>query len=298
VERFVKKRKIMLDPAAVTEEKTIRKSLEDVGVAGDFGKSEIEITYANWKYKEILDAVLPSNLDSVSSYSRVGHVIHLNLREELSPYKFLIGQVLLDKIPNVRTVVNKSSNINSTYRFFEMELLAGVNETEVEVVECGCKFTFDFAKVYWNPRLSTEHERMVKMFRQDDVVLDVFAGVGPFAVPAAKKKCRVYANDLNPEAFAYLKKNAEKNKVHYECFNLDGSEFIAREGSRILKQFWKENWEEPSGNEVHFLMNLPAIAVDFLPAFVGLMEESGYSAKQFIDRCGDSSFFNLNFTFP
>ena len=39
------------------------------------------------------------------------------------------------------------------------------------------------------------------------------AGVGPFAVPAGKKKVFVWANDLNPECHEGLKWAVEKNKV-------------------------------------------------------------------------------------
>ena len=53
--------------------------------------------------------------------------------------------------------------------------------------------------------------------RNGDVVYDVFAGVGPFAVPAARKKCIVFANDLNPDSFKWLQHNMKLNKVssHY-----------------------------------------------------------------------------------
>jgi tRNA (guanine37-N1)-methyltransferase len=51
------------------------------------------------------------------------------------------------------------------------------------------------------------------MFQPDDVVADVFAGVGPFALPAAKKGCAVLANDLNPESYKYLHLNIKDNKV-------------------------------------------------------------------------------------
>ena len=77
----------------------------------------------------------------------------------------------------------------------------------------GCDFRFDFAKVYWNPRLSTEHERVVKLFNANDVVYDVFAGVGPFSIPAVSRRgvSSVLANDLNPESYRYLIENFKQN---------------------------------------------------------------------------------------
>ena len=67
--------------------------------------------------------------------------------------------------------------------------------------------------MYWNSRLHTEHERLVQLFSPDNVIADVFAGVGPFALPAAKKGCGVLANDLNPESYKWLLRNVEINKV-------------------------------------------------------------------------------------
>lgn len=94
-----------------------------------------------------------------------------------------------------------------------MEVLAGPANTEVEVNESGCTFKFDFAKVYWNTRLGDEHERVFSKFCPGEAVADVMAGVGPFAVPAGKKRVFVWANDLNPESYKSLKENIELNKV-------------------------------------------------------------------------------------
>lgn len=42
---------------------------------------------------------------------------------------------------------------------------------------------------------------------------DVFAGVGPIAIAAAKRVRHVYANDLNPNAVDFLQKNCVINKL-------------------------------------------------------------------------------------
>lgn len=149
-----------------------------------------------------------------------------------------------------------------------------------QVRENGFHFEFDFSKVYWNPRLSTEHERVVSMFSRGDVILDVFAGVGPFAVPAARRGCTVLANDLNPQSFHWLKHNCQLNKVNQKVttFNMDGREFIRGPVRERLPALL-------SGDAtVHFVMNLPALALEFLDAFQGLLvpesiKEEGGSGK-------------------
>ena len=124
--------------------------------------------------------------------------------------------MLLDKNSIIRTVINKIDDVGTTsaYRTFDYELLAGVDDLNVELKEQDCIFRFDYSKVYWNSRLSTEHRRIVEFFKKGEAVCDVMAGVGPFAVPAGKKKVFVWANDLNPESYAGLENAIKRNKVH------------------------------------------------------------------------------------
>ena len=123
--------------------------------------------------------------------------------------------MLIDKIANIRTVINKIDDVGSTnpYRTFAYELLAGDPDLNVEINEEGCTFRFDYSKVYWNSRLNTEHRRLVEMFNPGEAICDVMAGVGPFAMPAGKKRCWVMANDLNPDSFVSLQDAVKRNKV-------------------------------------------------------------------------------------
>ena len=131
------------------------------------------------------------------------------------PYKYLIAAVLLDKVHSARTVINKTDDVGSTnvYRTFSYELLAGDPDLNVEINEEDCVFRFDYSKVYWNSRLNTEHKRLVEIFKPGEAICDVMAGVGPFAVPAGKKRCWVLANDLNPDSFRSLDDAITRNKV-------------------------------------------------------------------------------------
>ncbi|KAJ0180099.1 hypothetical protein K1T71_004690 [Dendrolimus kikuchii] len=248
----------------------------------NFDIKEIQLKYENWTFDSIFKAVLPENEEIVSSFSQIGHIIHLNLRDHLLDYRYLIGQVLLDKIKTCKTVVNKSNIIDNTYRNFSMEILAGDEDFLVTVKENNCKFQFDFSKVYWNPRLGKEHERILNFIKSTDVLFDVFCGVGPFAVPAAKRKAKVFANDLNPDSYHWLKHNAKNNKVKEEYFkpyNQDGKDFICHVFKHYIIDLCSGKEKVSKEAKIHITMNLPAMAVEFLKYFNGLIED-----KEILDK--------------
>ncbi|XP_002124503.2 tRNA (guanine(37)-N(1))-methyltransferase isoform X1 [Ciona intestinalis] len=240
-----------------------KQTLSELGVKDKIYDYRITLGYENYKHWDVLRAILPDSEMAARGFSQVGHILHVNLRDHQLPYKNIIGQVLLDKIQTARTVVNKHQNIDNKFRNFEMEVIAGENNFITRIVEHGRKFEFDFSKVFWNSRLSTEHQRISHLVSESDVVFDVFAGVGPFAIPIAKKGCVVYANDLNPESYRWLLHNVALNKTKAKCFNSDGREFIKTELRNYLLT--------RSPHKVHVLMNLPAIAVEFLDVFRGLL---------------------------
>lgn len=204
---------------------------------------------------------------------------------------------MIDKNPGVRTVINKVDDVGeeSEYRTFKYEVLAGPDDMDVEVSEANCIFRFNYAKVYWNSRLNTEHGRLVESFQEGDAVCDVMAGIGPFAVPAGKKKVFVYANDLNPDSHASLVDAVKRNKVDQfvKPFCDDGRSFIKTAAAELLRtdhqvQITKKQSRTESkatkAPEVlksiaqpkffqHYVMNLPATAITFLPSFIGLYTE-------------------------
>lgn len=46
------------------------------------------------------------------------------------------------------------------------QVLAGEGGLEVTIKEHQCRFHFNFAEVYWNSRLSTEHARVIDLIVQ------------------------------------------------------------------------------------------------------------------------------------
>ena len=224
---------------------------------------DFSIGYENLTFQQVSNLVLPDNR-SLSGFSIVGHIAHFNLREEHLPFRHLLGQVVVDKIPVIKTVVNKTQIIGSSeFRNFNFEIIAGETNTVTELVEHGVKFRLDFSKVYWNSRLSREHQRIVNKLSRNDILIDPFCGIGPFALPAAKKGCKVFANDLNPDAVEWLKKNVEVNKIRSECidiFNMDAGEFVTLIVSeKLTEKILKEC------KSFHVTMNLPGTGYNFLP---------------------------------
>lgn len=106
---------------------------------------------------------------------------------------------------------------------------------------------------------------MLGQLKKTDIVCDVFAGVGPFSIRAAKIGCKVLANDLNPASYEYLSKNIEKNKVggKVKAFNQDARVFL----TELLGNGMPELQEFLPFTDIY--MNLPMDAIEFLDVLKG-----------------------------
>ena len=248
----------------------------------DIFKYFIEEEISNKKISEnevSLDKLLKS---LPNGFEIVGKIAHMNLRDEYLKYKYFIGQLILDKNPSLATVVNKIGKIDNIYRTYEMEILAGEENYNVEHKEGNIKFQFDLRKTYWSSRLQNERDRILKLLQKNEVLCDAFCGVGPLALRACKKGLKVYANDLNPDAYEYLNNNIKLNKLNkgnflIKTYNMDAREFIK---SLINLSKYNKDEDEDNGDKIfpvdlhidHFYMNLPKDAIEFMDIFVGLFK--------------------------
>ena len=206
-----------------------------------------------------------------SGYEQVGSIAHFNLRGSQLPYKKLIGQVTLDKNPRLKTVVNKTDAISNVYRVAELEVIAGEDNYETQLKEGACQFKLSFDKVYWNSRLQYERDRILDDLKENETLCDMFCGIGPLSVRAAKKGLHVVANDLNPYCYEYLVKNKALNKVESKVltYNMDARAFM----KKLLEDEFQNDANIPQKFKYfeHIYMNLPADALEFLDVFKGIM---------------------------
>ena len=251
------RKKVILDPKAYEEISDGDKKHIEEDLHGVFGQDSYVLSHLNYSSTSLFKAIFPENFEGLSGYQIVGHITYVILRDELIPYKEVIGQIILQTTNHTKLVVTKTNTIENKFRNLDLEVIAGDPNLGFEVIvkENGISFKLDFSKVYWNPRLSTEHERIVDLVQKGDVVFDVFAGIGPFAIPIAKKGqitkkspkgILVHANDLNPSSFQYLKENIDLNKIKPDlihCYNLDGGDFIKNIIGPKLVEYYQENIE-------------------------------------------------------
>ena len=195
---------------------------------------------------------MPADLvEFTPSYERIGSVVVID-EDDPERARALADAIVESDIP-VKTVLNRASKIQGTERVRDWEVLAG-EETEVIYREYGCEFVLDLASVYFSPRLATERHRVVQQVETGEHVFDMFAGVGPFAVPIAKAGGEVVAVDINETAIEYLRENARRNDV------TERITAIADDVSAVAGEY--EGWGD------RILMNLPHSADEFLDAAV------------------------------
>lgn len=226
---------------------------------------------------DLLKGKLPDELLSLvpNAIDFVGDIAIVEVPEELTGYKTLIGHAIQKAHKQTNTVLAKAGAVKGVYRIRELELLAGTNKTSTVYIEYGNKFHVDVAKAYFSPRLSNEHNRVASQVTPNETVVDLFAGVGPFAIPLAKnhKTIQVYAIDINPDAVSLLQKNVKANRVEKQVVPIVG------DARKVVKH-------QLSQKADRVIMNLPETALEFVDVACEAIKPEGGIVHYYSFVCG------------
>jgi len=178
--------------------------------------------------------------------------------------ELLVAHAIMKLHKNIKVVAKRISPVEGVFRKRKMKILAGENRTETIHKENGCKYKLDLEKVYFNPRLATERNRVALQVHRSgkEEVMDIFAGVGSFSIQIAKRasQSRVTAIDINPDAIRYLRENIKLNGVR----NIEAIESDIRE---IYVNF--------KNKADRIIMNLPKSAYLFLKEALSMLNPEG-----------------------
>ena len=200
-----------------------------------------------------------------SAFDTIGDIVIIKIPDRLLEKKEIIGKAVLENVRPARSVFMQSSAVRGDYRLRELEFIAGANNTVTEYKEHGCRFKVDVAKTYFSPRLSTERERISRMVTGNEVIVNMFAGVGTYSIVIAKKNPNsfVYSIDSNEIASGLCEQNVRLNKVQDRVTAIHG------DASRVIS-------ESLRGVADRVLMPLPEHAASFVDdAVLALKENSG-----------------------
>ncbi len=166
----------------------------------------------------------------------VGGVAIVRLEQLKVPEKVRVAKELLAELKNVTSVYEQRGGIEGRYRLRKLKYLAGARTTLTDHRENGCVFRVDVAKCYFSPRLSTERLKIADEVDDDESVLNMFAGVGPFSIPIAKRRrAKVTSCELNNYASELHEVNNRLNKVDdlVEVVNADVSKWASKTEARF-----------------------------------------------------------------
>jgi tRNA wybutosine-synthesizing protein 2 len=195
-----------------------------------------------------------------SGFHRLGRVLLLRLPEALRPHFTAIGAAWRSEL-GVGAVLRRAGETEGELRIPRLELIAG-EDARTEVVEHGIRFRLDAQRILFARGNRNERHRAGTATRPGEVVADLFAGIGYFALPAAVtgQAGQVWAVEKNPTSFVFLTENVRLNRVtdQVECLRGDNREV-----------------DLPSGTFDRVFLGYLPTSVPWIPRAVRLLKPAG-----------------------
>ncbi|MHB8633842.1 MAG: class I SAM-dependent methyltransferase [Thermoplasmatota archaeon] len=162
-------------------------------------------------YSELLPWPAPLLALVPRAFEHLGDIVVVKVPEQLRERAAELGGALL-AFHGARAVFH-DHGVAGDFRTRRLERIAGAGGSLVCVGENGARLWVDLERAYFSPRLATERARVVAQVRPGEHLVDLFGGVAPLGVEAAKAGARVDTVDLNPAAAELARRNAHENGV-------------------------------------------------------------------------------------
>jgi tRNA wybutosine-synthesizing protein 2 len=151
-----------------------------------------------------------------SGFQTVGKIMIIKLNPKLIRKEKIIGEFCLELNPYIKSVYVNLGKISGVFREPEkMELIAGDANPVAEHKEHGIIYRFDITKIMFSKGNVNERKFLATLVEDNEIVVDMFAGIGYFSLPIAKHSNagKVYSIELNPVAYKFLVENIKLNRL-------------------------------------------------------------------------------------
>ncbi|MFX1243208.1 MAG: class I SAM-dependent methyltransferase family protein [Promethearchaeota archaeon] len=184
------------------------------------------------KFKNRLKENLKENLSEEElsllprGFQTLGDIIIIKLNQKLLSKERLIASAYLDLLPSVRSVYVNRGKIVGTFREPEkIELIGGEDNPIVEHKEHDVIYRFDITKIMFSKGNVNERKHLATLVKNDEIVVDMFAGIGYFSLPIAKHSPvkKIYSIELNPDSYKFLVENIKINHLGDKIIPIQGN---------------------------------------------------------------------------
>ena len=215
--------------------------------------------------RKSLEGVLPPGQAKAleTGVDVIGDIAIVKLDESVKDQGRAVGEAILASMKNVKAVFDQEGGLEGDFRLRKLRHIAGEERTLTTHRENQLRFMVDVEKCYFSPRLSTERLRIAEATQPGEVVLNMFAGVGPYSNTLSKRRgVMVYSNELNETALELHRRNNRLNKVE-----------------ELTKMFGEDAARLPGVVDARFdrvLMPHPSRSDRFLPVAAKMTKPGGF----------------------
>ncbi|MDE1761631.1 MAG: class I SAM-dependent methyltransferase family protein [Candidatus Micrarchaeota archaeon] len=164
-------------------------------------------------YRQILAKELGEKYAEVTkSYDLIGNIALIDAEGSAAKK---IASAIMQTNRNIQTVISKGGAVKGRYRTRSYRHVAGKRNFVATYKENGAVLKFDIRKTFFSSRLAYDRLRIAKLVKDNENVLVMFAGMGPFAIEIGimHKGANVVGIELNRSAYGYMRQNIILNRL-------------------------------------------------------------------------------------